>query len=155
MLGSPVGTFVGSSWRRQTTLLVETFNMSDRVALNGRSTRDERTCDRNTRDPILNCAQARLEPNPPVFESRRVRGRSRKRASLTITHNDQTTYQTIHFKHNNTNRWAKTVLGINSNRISPTARTPGRTAPSCQILHGWYTSQPIRQSCISGKRGID
>ena len=37
-----------------------------------------------------------------------------------IMHSDQTTYQTIHFKHNNTNTWAKTVLGINSNRISPT-----------------------------------
>ena len=36
-------------------------------------------------------------------------------------HNDQTTYQTIHFKHNNTNTWAKTVMGINSNRLSPAA----------------------------------
>ena len=92
---------------------------------------------------------------PPVFESRCMRERSRKRASLTITHNDQTSYQTIHFKHNNTNTWAKTVPGINSNGISPTARTTGRTAPSCQILRGWYTSQPTRQSCISGKRGIE
>ena len=150
MPGSPVGLFVGSSWRQQTMLHVETFNMSDRVALNGRS-----TCDRNTREPFLNRAQARLPPKPPVFESRRMRQRSRKRASLTITHNDQTTYQTIHFKHNNTNTWAKTVPGINSNGISPTARTTGRTAPSCQILRGWYTSQPTRQSCISGKRGIE
>ena len=155
MLGSPVGPFVGSSWRRQTMLHVETFNMSDRVALNGRSTRDERTCDRNTREPFLNRAQARLAPKPPVFESRRVRGRPRKHASLTITHNDQITYQTIHFKQNNINTWAKTVLGINSNRISPTARTTGMTALSCQILHGCYTSQPTRQSCISGKRGIE
>ena len=155
MLGSPVGPFVGSSWRRQTMLHVETFNISDRVALNGRSTRDECTCDRNTREPFLNHAQARLAPKPPVFESWRVRERPCKRTSLTITHNDQTTYQTIHFKHNNTNTWAKTVLGINSNRISPTARTTGRTARSCQILHGWYTSQPTRQSCISGKRGKD
>ena len=155
MLGSPVGPFVGSWWRRQTMLHVETFNMSGLVALNGQSTHDERTCDRNTREPFLNRAQAHLAPKPPVFESRRMRGRSCMHASLTITHNDQTTYQTIHFKHNNTNTWAKTVLGINSNRISPTARTTGRTAPSCQILHGWYTSQPTRQSCISGKRGID
>ena len=109
MLGSPVGPFVGSSWRRQTMLHVETFNMSDRVALNGRSTRDERTCDRNTREPFLNRAQARLAPKPPVFESRCVRGRPRKHASLTMTHNDQITYQTIHFKHNNINTWAKTV----------------------------------------------
>ena len=155
MPGSPVGPFLGSSWRQQTMLHVETFNISDRVALNGRCTCDERTCDRNTREPFLNRAQARLAPKPPIFESRRMRERSRKRASLTITHNDQTTYQTIHFKHNNTNTWAKTVPGINSNGISPTARTAGRTAPSCQILRGWYTSQPTRQSCISGKRGIE
>ena len=81
--------------------------MSDRVALNGRSTCDERTCDRNTREPFLNRAQARLAPKPSVFESRCMHERSRKRASLTITHNDQTTYQTIHFKRNNTNTWAK------------------------------------------------
>ena len=121
MPGSPVGPFVGSSWRQQTMLHVETFNTSDRVALNGRSTCDERTCDRNTREPFLNRTQARLAPKLPVFELRRMRERSRKRASLTITHNNQATYQTIHFKHNNTNTWAKTVPGINSNGISPTA----------------------------------
>ena len=129
-------------------LHVETFNMSDRVVLNGRSTYDKRTCNRNMREPFLNRAQAHLAPKPLVFESRRMHERSRKRASLTITHNNQTTYQTIHFKHNNTNTWAKTVPGINSNRISPTATTTGRTAPSCQILRGWYTSQPTRQSCV-------
>ena len=155
MPGSPVGPFVGSSWRQQTMIHVETFNMSDRVALNVRSTCDERTRDRHMREPFLNSAQTHLAPKPPVFESQRMCERSRKRASLMITHNDQTTYQTIHFKHNNTNTWAKTVPGINSNGISPTARTTGRTAPSCQILRGWYTSQPTRQSCISGKRGIE
>ena len=122
MPGSPVGPFV-ESWRRQTMLHVETFNMSDRVALNGRYTCDECTCDQNTHEPFLNHAQACLAPKLPVFESRRMHERSCKCASLTITHNDQTTYQTIHFKHNNTNTWAKTVPGINSNRISPTART--------------------------------
>ena len=81
--------------------------MSDRVALNGQSTCDERTCDRNTREPFLNRAQARLAPKLPGFELRRMHERSRKRASLMIMHNDQTTYQTIHFKHNNTNTWAK------------------------------------------------
>ena len=155
MPGSPIGPFIGSSWRQQTMIHVETFNMSDRVALNGQSTCDERTCDRNTREQFLSRAQARLVPKPPVFESQRMRECSRKRASLTITHNNQTTYQTIHFKHNNTNTWAITVAGINSNGISQTARTTGRTAPSCQILRGWYTSQPSRQSCISGKRGIE
>ena len=63
--------------------------MSDRVTLNGRSTCDERTCDRNTRELFLNRAQARLAPKLPVFESRRMHEHSRKRASLTITHNDQ------------------------------------------------------------------
>ena len=91
--------------------------MSDLVALNGRSTCDERTCDRNTREPFLNRTQARLVPKPPVFESRRMRERSHKRASLTITHNDQTTYQTIHFKHNNNITWTRTVLGNNSNQM--------------------------------------
>ena len=62
MPGSPIGPFVGSSWRRQTTLQVEMFNMSDRVALNGRSTRDERACDRNMCEPFLNHARARLVP---------------------------------------------------------------------------------------------
>ena len=92
--------------------------MSDRVALNRRSTTcDERTCDRNTHEPFLNSAQARLVPKPPVFESRRMHERSRKRASLTITHNDQTTYQTIHLKHNNNITWTRTVLGNNSNQM--------------------------------------
>ena len=155
MPGTPVGPFVGSSWRQQTMLPGETFIMSDRVALNGRSTCDERTCDRNTHEPFFNRTQVRFAPKPPVFELRRMHERSCKSASLMITHNDQSSYQTIHFKHNNTNTWAKTVPGVNSNRISPTAGTTGRTAPSCQVLHGWYTSQPTRQSCISGKRGID
>ena len=88
--------------------------MSDRVALNGRSTCDERMCDRNTCGPFLNRT---LAPKPPVFESRRMREHSRKRASLTITHNDQTTYQAIHFKHNNNITWTRTVLGNNSNQM--------------------------------------
>ena len=91
--------------------------MSDRVTLNGRSTCDERTCDRNTLEPFLNRAQAHLAPKLPVFESQRMRERSRKCASLTITHNDQTTYQTIHFKHNNNITWTRTVLGNNSNQM--------------------------------------
>ena len=91
--------------------------MSDRDALNGRSTYDESTCDRNTHELFLNRARARLAPKPPVFESLRMRERSRMRASLTITHNDQTTYQTIHFKHNNNITWTRTVLGNNSNQM--------------------------------------
>ena len=91
--------------------------MSDRVALNRRSTCDECMCDRNTHEPFLNRAQAHLAPKPPVFELRRMHERSRKRASLTITHNNQTTYQTIHFKHNNNITWTRTVLGNNSNQM--------------------------------------
>ena len=52
--------------------------MSDLVALNGRSTCDEHTCDRNTPEPFLNRAQARLAPKPPIFELRRMRERSCK-----------------------------------------------------------------------------
>ena len=37
--------------------------MSDRVALNGRSTCDEGTCDQNTCEPFLNHAQARFNRN--------------------------------------------------------------------------------------------
>ena len=86
MPGSPIGRFLGSSWRRQTMLHVETFNVSDRVALNGRSTCEERTSDRKMRKPFLNHVQAHLAPKPPVFELRRMRERSLQRASLTITH---------------------------------------------------------------------
>ena len=68
-------------------------------------------------EPFLNRTQAHLAPKPPVFESRRMRERSRKRASLTITHNNQTTYQTIYFKHNNNITWTRTVLGNNSNQM--------------------------------------
>ena len=71
----------------------------------------------NTCKPFLNCAQARLAPKLPIFELRRVRERSRKRTSLMITHNDQATYQTIHFKHNNNITWTKTVLENNSNQM--------------------------------------
>ena len=111
--------------------------MSDRVALNERSMCDERTCDRNTREPFLNRAQARLAPKPPIFESRRMCERSRKRASLTITHNDQTTYQTIHFKHNNNITWTRTVLGNIQIRCDQLTGPHG----SCQILRCWYTSE--------------
>ena len=91
--------------------------MSDHVALNKRSMSDERTCDQNMREPFLNCAQARLVPKLPVFELRCMREHSCKCASLTITRNDQTTYQTIHFKHNKNITWTRTVLGNNSNQM--------------------------------------
>ena len=144
MPGSPVGPFVGSSWRQQTMLHVETFNMCDRVALNGRSTCDERTCDRNTREPFLNCVQAHLAPKPPVFESRRMRERFRQRSSLTITHNNQTAYQTIQFKHNNTNTWAKTVPGINSNRAFTNCQDHRQ---DCSFLSNstWLVHKPAYQ----------
>ena len=91
--------------------------MSDRVALNGRSTCSEHTRNQNMCELFLNCAQACLAPKPPVFELQRMCERSCKCASLTITHNDQTTYQTIHFKDNHNITWTKTVLGNNSNQM--------------------------------------
>ena len=111
--------------------------MSDRVVLNGRSTCDERTCDRNTRELFLNRAQARLAPKPPVFESRHMRERSRKRASLTITHNDQTTIKlyisnTTTILHGQEQSWE--TIQIRCDQL---------TGPhgSCQILRCWYTSE--------------
>ena len=78
---------------------------------------DECMHDQKMREPFLNDAQAHLAPKLPIFESRRMCERSRKRASLTITHNNQTTYQTMHFKHNNNITWTRTVLGNNSNQM--------------------------------------
>ena len=91
--------------------------MSDRVALDGRSMCNEHMCDRNACEPFLNRMQACLAPKPPVFESRCACECSGKRTSLVITANNQTTYQTIHFKHNNSITSAKTVLEINSNSM--------------------------------------
>ena len=137
MLGSPVGPFVGSSWRRQTTLHVEMFNMSDQVALNGRSTSDKHMCDQNTCKPFLNCAQAPLVPKPPVFESRCVRERSRKCASLTITHYDQNTYQLY------TSNTTTILHGQKQSWETIQIRCDQLTEPhgSCQILRCWYKSQ--------------
>ena len=147
MLGSPVGPFVESSWQRQTMLHVETFNMRDRVALNGRSTRDEHTCDRNTSEPFLNRAQARLAPKPSVFESWRVRERPRKHASLTITHNDQTTYQTIHFKHNNTNTLGKNSPG---NKFKQDLTNCQDHRQDCSFLSNstWLVHKPAYQAVL-------
>ena len=85
--------------------------MSDRVALNGRSTCNEHMHDQNTRKLFLNCTQAHLAPKLPIFVLRRMHERSHKHISLMITHNDQTTYQTIHFKHNNNITWTKNSPG--------------------------------------------
>ena len=138
MPGSPVGPFVGSSWRRQTMLHVETFNMSDRVALNGRSTCGERTCDRNTRKPFLNRAQAHSVPKPPVFESRRMRERSRKHASLMITHNDQKLPIKLYISNTTT-----ILHGQEQSWETIQIRCGQLTGPhgSCQILRCWYTSE--------------
>ena len=128
-------------------LHVETFNMSDRVALNGQSTCDERMCDRNTCKPFLNRAQACLVPKPPVFELRRMYERSCKRASLTITHNDQTTYQTIHFKHNNTNTWAKNSPG---NKFKQDLTNCQDHRQDCSFLSNstWLVHKPAYQAVL-------
>ena len=78
---------------------------------------DEHMCNQKVREPFLNHTQAHLAPKLPIFELRRMHERSHNHASLAITHNDQTTYQTKHFKHNNSITWAKTVLGNNSNQL--------------------------------------
>ena len=93
-------------------LHLEMSNLSDRVAHDGRSTCDECMCYRNAHEPFLNHMQACLAPKPHVFELQRMCKRSCKCASLAITHNNQTTNQTIHFKHNNSITWAEAVLGI-------------------------------------------
>ena len=78
---------------------------------------DEHTCNQNVCKLFLNHVQAHLVPKLPIFESRHAHEHSHKQASLTIMHNDQTAYQTIHLKHNNSITWAKTVLGNNSNQM--------------------------------------
>ena len=70
--------------------------MSDQDALDRQSTSNECMCDQNTHE------------------------HSCKHASLAITHNDQSTYQTIHLKHNNSIKFAKTVLG---NQFKPDVTT--------------------------------
>ena len=134
MPGSPVGPFVGSSWLRQTMLHMETFNMSDRVALNGRSTCDECTCDRNTRELFLNRAQAHLAPylnrdtcvnvpvSAPASQSRITTKLPIKlyiSNTTTIFHGQEQSWETIQI------------------------RCDQLTGPhgSCQILRCWYTSE--------------
>ena len=89
-------------------------------------------------EPFMNWAQARLAPKPHIFELQCMREHSRKCASLRITHNNQTTYQTIHFKHNNNITWTRTVLEMILVRCDQLTGPHG----SCQILHCWYTSEP-------------
>ena len=42
--------------------------MSDQVILDGGSTCDECTCDRNMHKPFLKCTQTHLVPRVPVFK---------------------------------------------------------------------------------------
>ena len=103
--------------------------MSDRVALNGRNTSNERMHDRNMHELFLNCAQAHLAPKPPVFELRPA-SRSCIMTKLpiklyisnttTILHGQEQSWETIQI------------------------RCDQLTGPhgSCQILRCWYTSEP-------------
>ena len=131
-------------------LHVEMSNMSDQVTLDRQSMCDEHTCNRNACKLCLNHTQARLGPKLPVFELRHTCECSRKCISLMFMHNDQTTYQTIHFKHNNNITWAKTVLENNSNQMGPTDRTTWVLSNSTLLVHKPATLQ----SCIPEKRGI-
>ena len=116
MPGSPVGPFLVSSWRRQTILHVETFNMSDRVALIGRSTCDERTCDRITREPFFTARKPIWRLNRPYLNrdacvnvpASASASRSRITTKLpirlyisnttTILHGQKQSWETIHIR---------------------------------------------------------
>ena len=113
--------------------------MSDRVALNGRSTCDECMRDRNTREPFLNRAQACLAPKPPVFELRCMCEHSCKHTSLTRSR--ITTKLPIKLYISNTT----TILhGQEQSWETIQIKCDQLTGPhgSCQILHCWYTSEP-------------
>ena len=114
------------------------FYMSDRVALNGRSTCNKHMCDRNTCKPFLNCMQAHLAPKPPVFELQRMRERSCK---CTSSQSRIMTKVPIKLYISNTT----TVLhGQKQSWEIIQTRCDQLTGPhgSCQILHCSYTSQP-------------
>ena len=51
----------------QTTLHVDSSLISDRTVLDGRSTRNECTHGRNTREPLLARTRALLAPRVPIF----------------------------------------------------------------------------------------
>ena len=116
-----------------------------------RSMRDQHMHSQNARKPFLVCTRAYLPPRAPFLNC----GKRDERANQRTEHVERPTYQIKHFYTHTGNITYDDHVLDSLNKIPPTARTTGRTAPSCQILHGWYTSQPTRQSCISGKRGID
>ena len=135
MFGSPVGPFLGSSWRRQTTLHVETFNMSDLVALNGRSTCDKHTCDQNMHEPFLNRiwrlnrpylnrdACANVPVSAPASRSRIMTKLPIKlyiSNTTTILHGQKLSWETVQIRYDQ-------LTGPHG---------------SCQILHCQYKSQP-------------
>ena len=138
LLGSPVGPFVGSSQRRQITLHVETSNMSDRDA------REKNVCaiEMHMNHFCTMCKPVWC-PNHPYLNRDAC-------ASLMVMHNDQTTYQTIHFKHNNSITWAKTVLGNNSNQMQPTDRTIWLLSNSTLLV----LKPATLKSCNPEKRNI-
>ena len=137
MPGSHVGPFVGLSWRRQKLLHVEMFNMGDLVALNERSTCDERTCDRNTHEPFLNRAQAVWRLNRPYLNrdlcvnvpASALASRSRVTTKLPINLYISNTTTILHGQEQS---WE--TIQIRCDQL---------TGPhgSCQILRCWYTSE--------------
>ena len=66
--------------------------MSDRVALDGRSTHDECTCNQNMCEPFLKHMQALSA----CFLNHDT---CNERANQRTKHGDRATYQTEHFKH--------------------------------------------------------
>ena len=69
--------------------------MSDRVVLDGRSTRNERTRDGNAREPVWHI----LEPNWHLERPFLNRDAREDRANQRTEHDDRSTYQTEHSKH--------------------------------------------------------
>ena len=129
--------------------------MSNQIPLDGQSTCDEHMCNRNGRKPFLKCAQAHLMPRVPIFKLWHMQAfqqahKLKKNLAWQLNYISNQAFPT----HINNITYGKQVLD-NLNRITPTVRTTSRIAPSCQILHGWYTSLPTMQPSISGRREID
>ena len=79
----------------QTKLHVKPSLMGDRVVLDGRSTCDERTHDRNTRKPVWHVCEPVWRLERP-FLNHDVHD---ERANRRTEHGYRPTYQTEHFKH--------------------------------------------------------
>ena len=118
-------------------LHMEMSNMSDQVALDGRSMCDEHTCDQNAHEPFLNCVQACLVLNWPYLNHDTCANipvstpasRSRIMTKLLIELYISNTTTVLHGQ--------KQSWEIIQTRCDQLTGPHG----SCQILCCWYTSQ--------------